>query len=136
MLNLCFLLFLAFFLASFVMATKITSNPPPSVNYKSMYPWVSAELLAKTSSLTSIADWRAHLDSKPEFLGRAFGIESDAYISVRPCAKGEPVCVDNRANEGEPFFFFYQTVFKRIRQRLPFTSFERELLTEVNVAPA
>jgi len=43
--------------------------------------------------------------------------------------------VDSRANEGEPFFFFYQTVFKRIKQHLPFTNFERELLTEVNVAP-
>jgi len=42
----------------------------------------------------------------------------------------------NWANDGEPFFFFYQTVFKRIRQRLPFTRFERELLTELNVAPA
>jgi len=48
---------------------------------------------------------------------------------------GEPVCVDNRSNGGEPFFFFYQTVFQRVGQRLPFTSFERELLTEVNVAP-
>jgi len=124
------------FLATFVMArTKITSNPPPNVNYKTMYPWASTELLAETSSLTSIADWRAHLDSEPEFLDRAFGRESDAYISVCPCAEGEPVCIENRANEGEPFFFFYQTVFKRIRQRLPFTSYERELLTEVNIAP-
>ena len=81
-------------------------------------------------------NWRVYLDSELEFLGRAFGRESDAYISVRLCAEGEPVCIDNRANEGEPFFFFYHTVFKRIRKRLPFTRFERELLTEVNVAPA
>ena len=46
------------------------------------------------------------------------------------------MCGDDRANDGEPFFFFYQTVFKRIRQHLPFNSFERELLTEINVAPA
>ena len=46
------------------------------------------------------------------------------------------MCVDSRANEGEPFFFFYQTVFKRIGQRLPFNSFERELLTKINVTPA
>jgi len=116
--------------------TKITSNPPPNANYKIMYPWASAELLVETSSLTSIADWRAHLDSEPEFLGRAFGRESDAYISVHPCVEGEPVCIDNHANEGEPLFFFYQTVFKRIRQHLLFSSFERELLTEVKVTPA
>jgi len=117
--------------------TKVTANPPPpSVKYKSLYPWASDELLAETSTLTSIADWRAHLDSEPEFMGRVFGRECDAYISVSPCVEGEPVCVDSRANEGEPFFFFYQTIFKRIRQRLSFSSFERELLTEINVAPA
>jgi len=69
-------------------------------------------------------------------MGRVFERECDAYISVRPCVEGEPMCMDNRANEGEPFFFFYQTVFKRIRLCLPFSNFERELLTEINVAPA
>ena len=43
--------------------------------------------------------------------------------------------MDNRSNNGEPFFFFYQTVFKRVGQRLPFNNFERELLTKLNVAP-
>jgi len=96
----------------------------------------SNELLIETSSLTSLADWRAHLDNEPDFKRRAFGRECDAYISVHPSIEGEPVCIDNRANDGEPFFFFYQTVFKCIRQCLPFNSFERELLTEINVAPA
>jgi len=99
-------------------------------------PWASDELLVETSSLTSIANWRAYLESEPDFKGRAFGRECDAYIVVGPCTTGEPVCIDNRSNIGEPFFFFYQTVFKRIRQCLPFTGFERELLTEINVAPA
>ena len=35
-----------------------------------------------------------------------------------------------------PTFFLYQTVFKRTKLRLPFTGFERALLTEINVAPA
>jgi len=47
------------------------------------------------------------LDSEPNFVGRAFGRVHDAYISVRPCVAGKPVFVDNRANNGEPFFFFY-----------------------------
>ena len=36
----------------------------------------------------------------------------------------------------KPFFFLYQTVFKRIKLRLPLTGFERALVTEINVAPA
>jgi len=116
--------------------TKTTSNPPPlKVNYKELYPWASDELLAETSTLTSITDWRKHLDDEPQERGGAFGRRHDAYISVRPCSVGEPICVDDRSNGGEPFFFFYQTVFQLIGMCLPFTSFERELLTEANVAP-
>ena len=37
---------------------------------------------------------------------------------------------------GKTLIFSLQAVFKRIGLRLPFTTFERELLTEVNVAPA
>jgi len=44
--------------------------------------------------------------------------------------------VDHRSNGGKPFFFLYQTMFKRTGLRLPFSGFERELLTEINVAPA
>jgi len=115
--------------------TKVTANPPPySINYRASYSWASDRFLAETSSLTSITDWRAHVDSEP--LGKSFGRVHDTYISVRPCTAGEPVYVDNRSNDGEPFFFFYQMVFKRIGQRLPFSNFKRELLTELNVAPA
>ena len=53
-----------------------------------------------------------------------------------PCTPGEHVCGDERANKGVPFFYLYQTVFKRIGVRLPFSRFERELLTEIDVAPA
>jgi len=116
--------------------TKTTSNPPPNVDYRALYPWASAELLAETSTLTSSMDVTKHWDDEPEHKGRVFGSECDAYVSVRPCAKGEHVCTDDRANEGEPFFFLYSTIFKRIKLRLPFTGFERALLTEINVAPA
>ena len=44
--------------------------------------------------------------------------------------------MDDRSNDGVPFFFFYQMVFKHIGMCLPFSGFERELLTEINVAPA
>ena len=95
--------------------TKTTSNPPPQINYKALYPW-------------AFEDEAAHMI-------RLFGGKCDAYITVCPCAEGEPVCVDDRVNYGEPFFFLYATIFKRIKLRLPLTGFEQALLTEINVAP-
>jgi len=89
----------------------------------------SAEFLAETSTLNSSEDVTKHRDGEPDCLGRAFGRESDAYVSIRAYAKGKPVCADDQANEGEPFFFLYLTIFKRIKLRLPFTGFERALLT-------
>jgi len=114
--------------------TKITSNPPPNIDYKALYPWASVELLAKTSTLISSEVVRKHRDEEPDSKGRVFGRESDAYVSVLPCTKGEPMCPDDRTNDGEPFFFLYSTVFKRIKLRLPLTGFERALLMEINVA--
>ena len=63
-------------------------------------------------------------------MSRVFGRKCDAYVSIQPCAKGEPVCDDDRTNDGEPFFFLYATIFKRIKLRLPLTGFE------INVAHA
>ena len=51
-----------------------------------------------------------------------------------PYTLGEPVCGDERANNGVPFFYFYQVVFKCIGVHLPFSRFEKELPTEINVA--
>ena len=39
-------------------------------------------------------------------------------------------------NTWVPFFYFYQVVFKTIGVRLSFSGFEKELLTEINAAPA
>jgi len=60
----------------------------------------------------------------------------DDDIAVLPCTLGERVCEDERANDGVPFFYFYQVVFKTIGVRLPFSRFEKELLTKINAAPA
>jgi len=77
-----------------------------------------------------------HLGDPRTYNFNAFSGRHDSHISVRHCTPGEPVCVDDMSNSGKPFFFLYQTVFKRTGLRLPFSGFERELLTEINVAPA
>ena len=77
-----------------------------------------------------------HREDEAACLLCMFWQECDAYVSVQPCPLGEPICANDRTNNGEPFFFLYATVFKRIKLRLSFSSFEWTLLTEVNVAPA
>jgi len=62
--------------------TKTTFNPPPQVDYKALYPWASVELLVETSTLTSSEDVRKHMDGEHDCVGRVFGRESDAYVSV------------------------------------------------------
>jgi len=81
-------------------------------------------------------DWRDHINGSSVYQHRAFARRHDEDIAVIPCTPREPICGDERSNNGVPFFYFYQTVFKRIGMRLPFSGFKRELLTEINVAPA
>jgi len=117
--------------------TKTTANPsPPKISYRALYPWALDELLAESSSLTSMKAWTDHIEGSGVYQHRAFSRRHDEDIVVLPYTPSEPICGDERANNGVPFFYFYQTVFKRIRMRLPFSAFERELLTEINVAPA
>ena len=117
--------------------TEPDSSPKtPKSNYKAFYPWASDELLSECTSLTSFQDLEAHRGDPHLYNFNAFCRTHDAHISVRPGRPGEPVCLDDRPRKGKPFFFMYQTVFKRVGVRLPFTPFERELLTEINTAPA
>jgi len=55
---------------------------------------------------------------------------------VLHCHPDEPICADDKASNGELFCFLYATFFKKVKLRLPFTRFERELLTELDIAPA
>ena len=110
--------------------------PPPRVNPKDFYAWASRELLDECSSLLSTRAVREHMGDSCSYDHRAFAKRHDDDITVLPCTLGEPVCGDERANNGDPFFYFYQVVFKSVGVRLPFSRFERELLTEINAAPA
>jgi len=110
--------------------------PPPRVNPKDLYTWASSELLDECSCLLSTRAIREHKGDSCSYNHRAFAKRHDDDIVVLPCTLGEPVCGDERANDGLPFFYFYQVVFKTIGVRLPFSRFEKELLTEINAAPA
>jgi len=57
-------------------------------------------------------------------------------MEVLPCPPNAPVCVDDKVIPGGPFCFVYATLFTKVKLRFPFTRFERELLTELDLAPA
>ena len=110
--------------------------PSPRINPKDLYTWASSELLNECSCLLSTRAIREHKGDSCSYNHRAFAKRHDDDIAVLPCNLGEPVCGDERANDGVPFFYFYQVVFKTIGMRLPFSRFEKELLTEINAASA
>jgi len=114
----------------------MANPPPPGVKYKAQYSWASDELLAECTTLTTVGDVENHIGDPRLYNFNAFCSVHDSHVSVRHGTPGEHVCVDDSSNGGKPFFFLYQTVFKRVGLRLPFTAFERELLTEINTAPA
>jgi len=114
----------------------IANLPSSRVNHRNLYAWASDELLDECSSLVSTKARRDHVGDPSTYDHRAFAKRHDDDIVVLPCTLGEPMCGDERANNGVPLFYFYQVVFKCVGVRLPFSRFERELLTEINVAPA
>jgi len=61
--------------------------------------------------------------------------EADAIVAR--CALDEPVCANIRVDPTSGHFcFLYSTLFLKIGLMLPLSSFEKMLLTELNVAPA
>ena len=117
-------------------ASMSTNPPSPRAEPKDLYAWTSRELLDECSSLLSSRALREHVGEPCTYDHRAFAKRHDDDIAVLPCTLGEPVCRDESANNGVPFFYFYQVVFKSVSVRLPFSRFERELLTKINAALA
>jgi len=119
------------------MMVRTTPNPtPPSPDYQSLYRWASNNLLEETYSFTTFESIAKYRKKQNCHKSRVFGKEHDRFVKVMPCGVGEPVCCDESSDSEGPFCFIYSTVFRRLSLRLPFTPFERALLTEVNVAAA
>ena len=89
-------------------------------------------MLNETSSINTEADI-LRLRDKTHL---SFSKENDDKVAIRPCLSGEPVCTDDAGNNDHPFCFIYTTAFKKVKLRFPFTRFERELPTELDIAPA
>ena len=100
-----------------------------------MYSWASANLLEETSIYTTYDQIIALRKEKCE-LKYQFGRESGIDFRIIPFREDEPICCDESSDHDAPFCYFYTIVFKRVLLRLPLFNFEKELLTEINVAPA
>jgi len=91
-------------------------------------------LLKETSSVNSaLAVLRLKKGDEPNL---SFHKEHDDKLMVLPCPPDVPICADDKGNNSELFCFVYTTLFKKVKLRLPFTRFERELLTKLNIAAA
>jgi len=108
----------------------------PTLHYKTLYPWASSDLLGETSEFTTHASIMTYGKSEHPQKNCIFGKEHDKFVKVVRCRVGKPVCRDESSDPEGPFCFIYSTILKKLLLRLPFPSFERALLTEVNVAPA
>jgi len=99
------------------------------MDYGVVYPWAKCDVLRETSDFTSVK----RVESFPHAQALSYsGLE--ANIVVVPCAPNEPICRD--CQNGESFCFFYETFFNKLGVRLPLTSFEKEILNVMNIAPA
>ena len=106
----------------------------PPQHYKELYPWATPTLLKETSSINT--ELGVHRLRKGDQSDLSFHKEHDSKVTVLPCLSGEPICADDKGNNGESLCFIYATLFKKVKFRLPFTRFERELLTKLNIAPS
>jgi len=81
----------------------MTANPPPSrATLRAFYPWAPDELLDEHSRLVSMKALRDHVGEPSAYDHCAFANRHDDDIAVLPCALGEPMCGDDRANNGVP----------------------------------
>ncbi|MED6126001.1 hypothetical protein PIB30_074095 [Stylosanthes scabra] len=103
------------------------SRPLNAAN-KRLYGWVEEAMLAQPSVVES--------DTLPEFrhnfqLMGDSGAEGDYVLEAAGLSDRVPF----RADEGDPYFLWvYQELFTRLRVRLPFSDFQRDVMTRCRVA--
>jgi len=99
-------------------------------SYDSQYPWASLSLKRECTSLCTAKRIKAFRES------HALCKDDEKDVVVGICELDEPVCRDGTLPPVQRFTFIYATLFERLGFRLPFSEFEKDLLTMLNVAPA
>ena len=120
-------------------STSAPASPPPDAapyqDYARVYDWAPLALLAETSIQLPKNHLKTLLSNDPDEPSCTIDRENDFNVHIRIPPRGMPICVDDRATNGVPLTFIYSAIFKRLKLRLPFTFFEKELMMELNVAP-
>jgi len=99
-------------------------------SYDSQYPWASLSLKRECTNLCTTKRIKAFRD------GQALCKDDEKDVIEGICELDEPVCRDGTLPPVQRFTFVYATLFERLGFRLPFSEFEKDLLTMLNVAPA
>jgi len=97
----------------------------------SVYLWAKKDLLKETSYYTT----QQHLRDLREN-GCTMSKRHGSHVKTVECREGEPICCNKSSDLEGQFCFFYATLFTKVLSQLALSIFEKELLTELNVAPA
>ena len=89
------------------------------MHYSSVYPWAKRDVLRETSVFTSVKIIKCFRHTQSLICS---GVEGN--IIVVPCAPDELVCKD--FPHGEPFCFFYETLFTKLGIRLSLVFFRKK----------
>jgi len=108
-----------------------TTPNHPTPDYKTLYPLDPNNLLEETPEFTTHESIVLYRKSESFHKSRIFGKEHDKFVRVVPCMVNEPICCDESSDLEGPFCFIYSTIFKKLSLHLPFSNFERGLLTEI-----
>ena len=101
-------------------------------HYNALYSWAPLALRRETSTMTTLTRVRAF--RRHQTLCKS----NESDVTVIACDNDEPICRDGNLFPISPrkFTFLYVTLFEKLGLRLPFNTFEKELLTVLNVSPS
>jgi len=97
-------------------------------SYDDFYPWASLPLRRETSNFTLdnfIVRYRR---------GQRLCQSDEEDVLIVRCDLDEPVCANESSDRLGPFCFFYATLLSKVGLRLPLSSFEKGVLSILNVA--